>query len=76
LVSSPIGSADGLKNIVTTNARSTYDVAVVAVAYGWIVIGNAVLMRRALTIVGLFDACATALVMSVQMAKVEIRNAI
>ncbi len=47
-----------------------------AVAYDWIVIGNAVLMRMALTIVGLFDVCAMALIVSVQMAKVEVRNAI
>jgi len=44
-----------------------------AMAYDWVGIVNAVLVRMALTIVGLQDVCAMALIMSIQMTNVGIR---
>jgi hypothetical protein len=81
LVSSSIGSADGLENIVTTNLRLslwslTYDLAVETSAFEWNRIGDAELMRTARTVVNLLDVCAMARVMSIQMADVGVRSAV
>jgi hypothetical protein len=82
LVSSPIGSADGLENIVTTNLRLslgslTYDLAVETSAFEWIGIGNAErVMRTARTVVNLLDVCAMARVMSFQLADVGVGNTV
>jgi hypothetical protein len=80
-VSSPIGSTDGLENIVTTNVRLslgslTYDLAVEASAFEWMGIGDAELMRTARTVVNLMDVCAMARVMSIQLADVGVRFAV
>lgn len=44
-----------------------------AVAYDWVGIVNAVLLRMAFAIVGLQDVCAITLIFSIQMAHVGVR---